>query len=134
MRTLESFRLNRPPVETRTAASPLDPALLEPLEIEEVSCAEVEPASPPELPSLDPLVTVPEPLEPVLEPEEPLAAPYVEPDAPVVASLPVAPLAPLSPELPAIEPLRDELLDDSAIASCCVPEPLITTSSIEPIF
>lgn len=54
----------------------------------------------------------------------------VDPELLVSVALPAL----LSPALPAIEPLREELFAESAIASCCVPEPLKTTSSIEPIF
>lgn len=74
----------------------------------------------------------PEPLELEPEPEEPVL-PIEEPELPAEPELlPVALPAELSPELEAMPLERVEL--DSAIASCCVPEPLITTSSIEPIF
>lgn len=89
----------------------------------------------PESPLPEPLVplvlpVVPEPLEAVPDPLVEPAVASVEPEL----VLPVALLAPLSPELLAIALLREELFADNAIASCCVPEPLRTTSSIEPIF
>ena len=75
-------------------------------------------------------------LEPVPDPELPVVAPeVVSGEEPLGRELlPVALAAPLSSVLLAIELLREAMLEESANASCCVPEPLNTTSSIEPIF